>query len=641
MDSPQDSGGKYRLLFAANPIAMWVFDVETLQFLEVNEAAVAKYGFSRDEFLGMTIADIRPPEDVPGLRAELRAPKATRFRAPALKRHCRKDGTLMTVQITAQDIVFNGRPAQLTVAQDVTARIEAELRLQESEEQYRLLFDSNPYPMAVFDQETFAFLAVNDASVRHYGYSREEYLTMTVKDIRLPEAVKALAPDLEGSSTARDQASPPPFVTKHRKKDGSVIEVEVAASPLVFRGRPAWLALVSDVTEKRSLEAQLLQAQKMESIGRLAGGVAHDFNNLLGIITGYGGLLRQRVSKDPRLAKYVEDIVKAAERAAGLTHQLLAFSRKQVLQPRILDLNAVVGETEKMLRRLIGEDIQLVTVYDDHLGTVTADPGQVNQVLMNLAVNARDAMPRGGRLMIETGNADLDRTYASHHAEVEPGRYVMLAVSDTGHGMSPEIQARVFEPFFTTKEAGKGTGLGLATVHGIVKQSGGHIWVYSEPGQGTTFKIYLPRADAPHAQEEVAPPMEGPSPRGAETILLVEDEASLRGLVRECLEAAGYTVLEARHGVEALEISDRHPGPVHLLVTDVVMPLMSARELVEAARASRPEIRVLYMSGYTDDAVVLTGVLAANIPFLQKPFTDLMLARRVREVLDAPIGGPA
>ncbi|HXB55915.1 MAG TPA: response regulator [Vicinamibacteria bacterium] len=547
-----------------------------------------------------------------------------------------KDGTygwIRDEQVLIPD--ERGQPEVVGSWSDVTPRKDAELRLQQSEQQYRLLFDSNPHPVAVFDQETFAFLAVNDASLRHYGYSRDEFLAMTVKEIRVPEEVPALLTDYDRS---RDKTGDATYQvlssTRHRKKGGSVIEVEIAASPITFQGRPAWLALVSDVTEKRSLEAQLLQSQKMESMGRLAGGVAHDFNNLLGIITGYAGLMRKSVSADPRLAKYVDDIVKAAERAAGLTRQLLAFSRKQVLQPRILDLNAVVGETENMLRRLIGEDIQLLTVCDDQLGPVRADPGQMDQVLMNLAVNARDAMPRGGRLTIETGNVALDRTYAGRHAGVEPGRYVMLAVSDTGHGMTPEVQARVFEPFFTTKELGKGTGLGLATVHGIVKQSGGHIWVYSEPDNGTTFKIYLPRADAPEADAQTPPPAEGELPRGSETILLVEDEASLRGFVRECLEAAGYTVLEARHGVEALKISQRHPAPVHLLLTDVVMPLMSGRELAQEIRASRPEVRVLYMSGYTDDAVVLHGVLAADMAFLQKPFTAEMLARRVREVLD-------
>jgi two-component system, cell cycle sensor histidine kinase and response regulator CckA len=509
-----------------------------------------------------------------------------------------------------------------------------------SEEQYRLLFESNPHSMWVYDEETLAFLAVNDAALHHYGYSRHEFLAMGVLDIHPPEDVPAFRQEYEAFMAQREpgRSYQSPHSFKHRKKDGAIIEVDMAANPIVFEGRKAWLLLATDVTEKRSLEAQLLQSQKMESMGRLAGGVAHDFNNLLGIITGYGELLRKRVAADPRLIRYVDDIVKAAERAAGLTRQLLAFSRKQVLQPRILDLNAVVAETEKMLRRLIGEDIHLMTVLDEHVGPVRADPGQMNQVLMNLAVNARDAMPRGGRLTIETGNVMLDQEYARQHAGVAPGHYVMLSVSDTGHGMTPEVRTRVFEPFFTTKDPGKGTGLGLATVHGIVQQSGGHIWVYSEPGHGTTFKVYLPRTDVPRLEVGTPAPARIELPRGSETILLVEDEASLRELVRECLEASGYTLLEASHGTAALEISEHHPGRIDLLMTDVVMPGMSGRELAERLRASRPEIRTVYMSGYTDDAVVLHGVVAEDMAFLQKPFTAAELAGRVREVLDRTAG---
>jgi two-component system cell cycle sensor histidine kinase/response regulator CckA len=508
-----------------------------------------------------------------------------------------------------------------------------------SEERYRLLFESNPHSLWVYDQATFAFLAVNDAALSHYGYSRAEFLAMTALDIGSPEEIPAFREEHETlvaqHEPGRTYRSPHTF--KHRRKDGAIIEVDIAANSIVFEGRQAWLLLATDVTEKRSLEAQLLQSQKMESMGRLAGGVAHDFNNLLGIITGYGELLRKRVGADPRLIKYVDDIIKAADRAAGLTRQLLAFSRKQVLQPRILDLNAVVSETETMLRRLIGEDIQLMTVLDEHLGAVRADPGQMDQVLMNLAVNARDAMPRGGRLTIETGNVVLDQAYARQHAGVEPGHYVMLAVSDTGQGMTPEVRARSFEPFFTTKAQGKGTGLGLATVHGIVRQSGGHVWLYSEPGHGTTFKIYLPRTD-PRGAVEAPTLAEVELPSGSETILLVEDEASLRELVRECLEASGYNVLEACHGMAALEVGERHPGRIDLLLTDVVMPGMSGRELAERLRGARPEIRTVYMSGYTDDAVVLHGILAEDMAFLQKPFTAAELARRVREVLDQPAG---
>jgi signal transduction histidine kinase/CheY-like chemotaxis protein len=392
---------------------------------------------------------------------------------------------------------------------------------------------------------------------------------------------------------------------------------------------------VDDVTEVVRLERQgnEQQSQRMEALGRLAGGVAHDFNNLLGVITGYGELLGRDLQDDTRLTRYVGDILKAAERAGGLARQLLAFSRKQVLQPRVLDVNVVVSDTEKMLRRLIGEDVMLVTVLEDRLGHVKADPGQIEQVLMNLAVNARDAMPRGGRLTIETANVDLDAAYVRLRPGVEPGPYVMLAVSDTGHGMKQETLGHVFEPFFTTKAVGKGTGLGLSTVHGIVKQSGGHVWVYSEPEHGATFKVYLPRTKEA-APAPVTEKTDHPMPQGAETVLLVEDEAGLRELVRECLEGSGYRVLEARQAAHALEIAGDYAGPIDLLVTDVVMPGMSGRELSERLAASHAGMRVLYMSGYTDDAVVLHGVLAEEMAFLQKPFTLNALARKVRALLD-------
>jgi PAS domain S-box-containing protein len=514
---------------------------------------------------------------------------------------------------------------------DVTARKEAELRATESEEQYRRLFDHNPHPMYVCDTESLALVAVNEAMVRHYGYSREEFLGMTGRDLRPPEDVPDFLRAISGplGRTHADIVG----VFRHRKKDGTLIKMEIARSPIHFLGRDCWLVFMMDITEKLRLEAQFLQSQKMESMGRLAGGVAHDFNNLLGVITGYGDLLRKKVAGDVRLRRYVDEIGKAAERATGLTRQLLAFSRKQVLQPRILDLNVAVGETEKMLRRLIGEDVQLVTVRDHHLGQVRADPGQIDQVLMNLAVNARDAMPRGGRLTIETANVDLDERGARAQPGAKPGRYVMLSVGDTGHGMNAAIRARIFEPFFTTKEVGKGTGLGLATVHGIVSQSDGHICLDSEAGRGTTFKIYLPRVDAPTDDRGEAP-ADAHVPGGCETVLLAEDEASLREIVRESLESAGYTVLAARDGTEALEICERSGTRIDLVLTDVVMPRMSGRELTDRLRSSRPDAAILYMSGYTDDAVVLNGVRAEDMAFVQKPFTTATLARRVREVLD-------
>ena len=381
-------------------------------------------------------------------------------------------------------------------------------------------------------------------------------------------------------------------------------------------------------------EAHLRQSQKMEAVGQLAGGIAHDFNNLIAVILLHSELMLRHLVQDSDVRRRAEEIRKAADRAASLTRQLLAFSRKQVLQPRVLDLNAAVAETNKMLRRLIGEHIELVTVTEPGLGKIKADPGQLEQVIMNLVVNARDAMPKGGMLAIETANVELDENYAGRHIAVQPGRYVMLAVSDTGKGMDAEEQARIFEPFFTTKEQGKGTGLGLSTVYGIVKQSGGNIWVYSELGLGTTFKVYLPRVDQDVEQVEPGA-AQTLLPQGTETVLLVEDEEMIRQAAREILEVNGYRVLEASSGKEALVICRMHEGPIDIMLTDVVMPQMGGRELAERLKPLRPAMKVLYMSGYTDDAIAHHGVLEAGTAFLEKPFSARALAQRVREVLNA------
>jgi signal transduction histidine kinase len=393
-------------------------------------------------------------------------------------------------------------------------------------------------------------------------------------------------------------------------------------------------ALREDLANRKSLEAQLRQAQKMEAFGQLAGGVAHDFNNLLTVITSYSELLLSGAIPPEEQRDAIREIRKAGDRATSLTRQLLAFSRKQLLQPVDLDLNSLIRETEKMLRRLIGADIDLATTLDPALAWVNADPGQIEQVIMNLVVNARDAMPTGGLLTIETHNVELDQNYAQKHPEIQPGKFVMFAVTDSGCGMNDTIKAKLFEPFFTTKEVGKGTGLGLATVHGIVKQSGGSIEVYSEAGHGTTFKIYLPRIEPANSSSKSMPDL-SLIPRGTETILLAEDEAEVRAVVRLVLESSGYTVLESQSGEEAMQICQKHPTPIHLLLTDVVMPKMSGRLLAEAVVALRPNIKVLYLSGYTDDAVVRHGVLEAGMHFLQKPFTPMVLARKVREVLGA------
>ena len=398
----------------------------------------------------------------------------------------------------------------------------------------------------------------------------------------------------------------------------------------------AWL----DITERKQLEQQFQQAQKMEAVGRLAGGVAHDFNNLLTAILGSADLVLDDLKPNAPEREEIQEIRRAALRAADLTRQLLAFSRQQVISPTVLNPNAVVANMDKLLRRLLGEDVDLRTVLTPEPGAIKADPSQLEQVVVNLAVNARDAMPGGGKLTIETQNVQLDEQYTRGHVSAQPGSYVMLAVSDTGSGMDAATQARIFEPFFTTKEQGKGTGLGLATVYGIVKQSGGWIWVYSEPGHGTTFKIYLPRvteAAAPAAPSPVLPI----SVRGSETVLLVEDDEMIRALVQKVLKANGYTTLVAESGPAALRLAGQHDGRIHLLMTDVVMPGMNGREVAERLAPAHAGIEVLYLSGYTDDAIVHHGVLEPGIAFLQKPFTPAVLVRKVREVLDAAHGhGP-
>ncbi|PYO96181.1 MAG: hypothetical protein DMD61_14495 [Gemmatimonadetes bacterium] len=508
-------------------------------------------------------------------------------------------------------------------------RKRTEEQLHESERKYRLLFETNPEPMFVYDFETLRILAVNDAAITRYGYSEREFLERTIRDIRSPDDQARLDEEL---GRRPDEGAVRTGV-RHRAKDGKLFEVDLVTRPLEFAGRRARLILAHDVTAQRQLEEQLRQSQKMEAVGQLAGGIAHDFNNLLTAILGSTQLLLNNMpSGDPR-REDAEEVRHAGLRAAELTRQLLAFSRRQVLAPKVLELNVVVGNMDRMLRRLLGEDVELVTSLDPTAGAVNADPGQLEQVLLNLAVNARDAMPGGGRLSIETTRLALHEEHLERRHRLPPGDYACLVVTDTGVGMDEATQAHLFEPFFTTKEVGKGTGLGLATVYGIVKQSGGYIWVYSEPRRGTTVKVYLPRV--PGASEAPAPAPPARAARGGnETVLLVEDAAPVRALARRSLEACGYRVLDASDGPSALELSARHAAGIDLLVTDVVMPGMSGRELAERLAPQRPEMKVLYTSGYTDDAMVRQGVLNAGVAFLQKPFVPDMLARKVREVLD-------
>jgi PAS domain S-box-containing protein len=500
-----------------------------------------------------------------------------------------------------------------------------------SEAKFAKAFNANPSGMAITTLEGLV-VDVNEAFLRTLGYAREEALGRTTVELGLwhspEERTRAIK---EAQVPGRVQT----IEVEGRTKESARRTLLYSAELIELDGVTHVLVLTTDITERRQLEDQLRQAGKMEAVGQLAGGVAHDFNNILTAILGYADLLAADLPAGDQRRDDVDEIRKAAHRATALTRQLLAFSRKQVLEPRVLGLNELVDNMDKMLRPILGENVELRAAPAADLHAVRADPNHMEQVILNLAINARDAMPKGGKLTIETANVELDEEYAARHVTVVPGHYVMLAVSDTGTGMDEATQKRIFEPFFTTKEAGRGTGLGLSTVYGIVKQSGGSIWVYSELGQGTTFKIYLPAVDAPAEDLSTAAAF-ARDLSGSETVLVVEDDEQLLHLAQRALEARGYTVLAADRGAAALEASRRHSGPIHVLLTDVTIPDMDGRALAEALRAERPGMRLLYMSGYADQAIVHHGVLDADVAYLPKPFTTEAIARRVREVLDTP-----
>jgi signal transduction histidine kinase/ActR/RegA family two-component response regulator len=493
----------------------------------------------------------------------------------------------------------------------IEARMSARQLLKSKDRKFQLLFEEHPHPMWVLDPATDTILEANNAAVSLFEYPCEQFRGMALQTIRNGEQ-------------------------RYRTSSGRLIEVESAAHDIEYGGVAAQLVVLMDVTQRRLLEDQLRQAQKMEAVGMLAGGVAHDFNNLLTIITGYSQLILNNLAPEDPNRQSAEQIMKAGERAATLTRQLLAFSRRQVLQPKVLDVNRLIGTLTAMLRRLIGEDIDLQLELRVGLGQVNADPGQIEQVLMNLVVNARDAMPRGGTLTIETANVDLDENYTRTHVTLKPGPYVMIAVSDTGTGMDENTKAHAFEPFFTTKAQGRGTGLGLSTVFGIVRQSGGGVDIYSALGKGTSAKVYLPRIDQPEIME--TPEQRAQVTKGNETILIAEDDEMVRSLVKETLIRQGYEVLDAAGPVEAQKIADSHRGLIHLLITDVVMPKINGRDLAARLARRRPQMKVLYMSGYTDGAVVNNGILRKEVAFLQKPFTPAALADKVREVLEEKNG---
>jgi two-component system cell cycle sensor histidine kinase/response regulator CckA len=619
---------RFRLAFEKGPLGIIMVKPD-LSILKVNRALCDMLGYSEAELLRCSVRDITHPEERDHdqqLLQQIFSGQLSNHKWT--KRYVKKNGETLVVDITHSLILQqNGTPLySLGIVENVTERRRAELLLIRKTHELQTVFRALPdlYFRLRRDGTILDYLS---GANRPLYTSPDKFMGRKMQDILPEEAGKKF----EQAFCLVGQAEAPVVVDYALAINGKELLFEARLS--LLQGDEI-VALIRDVTEHRRLEEQFRQAQKMEAVGRLAGGVAHDFNNMLGVIMGYTQLLQQRLSQDEAASRHLGEVRKAADRAAALTRQLLAFSRKQVLHLSRLDLNAVVSDLSKMLTRIIGDDVELTIRQGKSLGHVMADPTQIEQILMNLAVNARDAMPRGGQLLIETGNAELDESYARLHRGAVPGSYVMLAVSDTGCGMDSETQARIFEPFFTTKEAGHGTGLGLSTVYGVVKQSGGYIWVYSEPGKGTTFRIYLPRVDRGVAL--ALPPSSSETMAAARhTILLVEDEGALREIARTLLEGEGFTVLAAHNGVEAMDLARREGKNIDLLLTDVVMPGMSGRELAERLTEMYPALKVLYMSGYTDDFMNRHGVLEHEVPLVEKPFTRESLLANVRTVLSS------
>jgi len=629
--SLRESGEAHRLLFDASPLPIFVFDAETLSPLAVNRAALELYGFELDDFMRRSVAElaVTDHETVPARLATLGDDEAS-----GVARYRRRDGSEFVAEYTTRALSFGGRRARIVVLKDITARIEAEnMRALLA----AIVESSNDAIISKHLDGTIT--SFNAAAERLFGYTAREAIGSPVTLLFPPDRVDEERV-LLGRLMAGERVDH--YETVRRRKDGSLVNVSLSLAPVLDASGKVIGAskTVRDLTAQtaaaealRRTEEQLRHAQKMEAVGRLAGGIAHDFNNVLSVVLGYSSLLLENLDASQPMTADLAEIRKAALHATDLTRQLLLFSRQQVTEPKVLDLNETLAGMARILRRVLGEDIELTPVSGANLGRIRADPSHAEQVIMNLVVNARDAMPRGGKLTIETDNVELDARFAREHLGSNAGPHVMLAVTDTGTGMDAATQSRIFEPFFTTKGAGKGTGLGLSTVFGIAQQCGGSVWVYSELGQGTTFKVYFPRVDA---VVDAPRTLQAPATlRGSETILLVEDQEQVRAVAAGILKRNGYHVLSASSAAEALRLGAAHAGKIHLLLTDLVMPQMSGAELANQLTTTRPELKVLCMSGYTDDSVVRHGVLDSRIAFLQKPFTPESLTRRIREVLEA------
>jgi PAS domain S-box-containing protein len=591
-------------------------------------------GYSMEELQKSSSFDQIHPEDRDKVRQAAEEARRTGVGTPLEYRVRHKDGTWRVLESTASVIRNSkGEPENLVIVnRDVTERKRSAEALRRSEAGFRSVVEDAPYGIyrAGLSGE---LVLVNSALEKMLGYSSQEELLQT----NLASGVYRFPAEHQKlNETLLQQESFKDIELEWKRKDGAPITVRCSGCSIKDEtGAVAYVEVFAeDVTERRTLERQLRMAQKMEAVGRLSGGIAHDFNNLLGVIIGYSQVLKRTLGSTHASFEHAEEIEKAGQRAVSLTRQLLAFSRQQVLEPIVLNLNTLVSDMEKMLPRLIGEDIALKLELDTSLSQVKADPSQIEQVILNLVVNARDAMPDGGKLLVQTANVTLDTAYTHKHPGSRPGSYVMLRVTDTGTGIDPEIQSQIFEPFFTTKERDKGTGLGLATVYGIVKQSGGYIAVDSEKGKGASFSVYLPLLEQPVANP-AAPLAAVGNTRGTETILLVEDAEPLRKLAEMFLKESGYLILSAPDGQQALQTARQHPGPIHLLLTDVVMPGMNGRILGERLAPSQPGMKVLYMSGYTDSFIAGHGVLEPGTQLLHKPFTQETLTKKVRELLDA------
>ena len=637
----RESEERYRLVAETATDALITIDQDS-RILFVNPAAERIFGYARREMLGQQLTMLMPE----ALRHIHRA-GISRYLETGQKHlswdamelpGLHKSGKEIPLEVSFGELVRDGRHLFTGIVRDVSQRKEAQQALQRSEASLRSLVDNAPHAIYKTNLDAGRFISVNPALVAMLGCESEAEvlaLDLPTQVYRNPEARARLLPELERLGYFKD------LELEWKRKDGKLLLLRTSGRLVQDEtGATSCEAIGEDITERRLLEQQFRQAQKMEAIGQLAGGVAHDFNNLLMVISSFTELVSEAGATNDTQRHHLDEVLKASRRAATLTRQLLAFSRKQVLTPSVLDLNSVIADLGKMLPRLIGAHIKVQLQAKAPSARVEADPGQLEQILMNLAVNARDAMPKGGTLMLEVSQTEFDTAHIGPSYKIPPGSYIMLAVSDTGEGMDAETQSHIFEPFFTTKERGKGTGLGLATVYGIVKQSGGYISVYSEKGVGTTFKMYFPKAE----KELSADPGKAGQAKaagGKEAILLVEDEEPVRLAAREFLRMKGYTLLEAADGAEALRVHSQHTGRIHLLVTDVVMPGGSGRELAEELQTLDPRLRVLYISGYTGGSVGSMAGLDPGASFLQKPFALEALARKVREVLDAAGTVPA